>query len=82
MEKNQKNNELTRDQMEKVSGGDILSDIDSDGNINPLPIKSLDGYKCPGDGCNWPLKFIGGKVYRCTNPRCPLFARDQFPAGK
>ena len=79
-QKNEKTGNLAPEQMEKVSGG---STPENDGStINPQPIHALDGYKCPGKGCGWALKFVGGKLYRCTNPQCPLFAVNQYPAGQ
>ena len=77
--KEEKTNELTREQMEKATGGEILTDTGS--NPGPAPINSMETFKCPGNGCGQALKYIGGNLYRCTNPLCPLFALDQFPAG-
>ena len=73
--KNENTSNLTQEQMEKVSGG---GNFDSTGGIDLF----LNGHTCPGEGCGQALKRISGKLYRCTNPQCPLFALDQFPAGK
>ena len=61
--------ELTKMQMEKVSGGQ----------------GGIDCYCCSGTedekACGWPLRRISGKLYRCTNPLCSMCGIDQFPAG-
>lgn len=47
-----------------------------------MPNYAMDSFMCPGKGCGKALQCVGGKMYRCVNPLCPLFAIDQFPAGQ
>ena len=70
---NEKIIELTKKQMEKVTGGN-----DS----------GKDCYLCRGTTdngtkrCANSLTQISGKLYRCDNDKCSLFLKDQFPAGQ
>ena len=61
---------LTLEQMEKVSGGVFNFGTDC--------------FACPGtqsDGtrCHKKLQQVSGILYRCSNPLCSLFGKDQFP---
>ena len=47
-----------------------------------MPNYAMDSFMCPGKGCGKALQCVDGKMYRCVNPLCPLFAIDQFPAGQ
>ena len=76
---NEKAVELTRKQMEKVTGGVRNPDV-------MIRQSGTDCYRCHGtldDGstCNWELKQVKGKLYRCKNPLCSKFGDDQYPAG-
>ena len=81
MEKKNEKSNLTQEQMEKAAGGGILPESDIN-HLNPMPNYAMDSFMCPGKGCGKALQCVGGKMYRCVNPLCPLFAIDQFPAGQ
>ena len=78
---NEKISELTKKQMETVSGGEDF--------FNPCPDvltrgHGTDCFVCHGrlnDGtsCGKPLQHVSGKLYRFKNPLCSLFASDQYP---
>ena len=69
---NEKINELTKKQMEKVSGG-----------YN----EGTDCFLCPGvyindetRKCSCSLTLSPSGAYRCNNSLCTLFLKDQYPA--
>ena len=82
---NEKINELTRKQMEKVTGG--VQNPDGKGKEF-----GLDCFICPGyiintdktQKCGQPLKQARAfsNVYRCQNGNCELCGKDQYPGGK
>ena len=65
--------ELSKKQMEKVTGGGQWG---------------TDCFLCPGhideEGtpCQQPLRQVNGRLYRCFNPPCDLLGKDQFPSVK
>ena len=84
---NEKIIELTKKQMEKVSGGAPQGS----GSNSTSPIIGLDCFICPGyivgskktQKCGRSLKQVPGKVnvYRCDNGNCELCGDDQYPMG-
>ena len=79
---NEKASELNRKQMEKVSGGvqnpdALIRQCGTDCFLCKATLKD-DSSKI----CNHPLTQILGKMYRCTNPDCSMFTKDQYPSVK
>ena len=77
--------EVTKEQMEKVSGGVV----DPDSLIRQ---RGTDCLLCKGTVtdpltgattiCNHSLQQIRGTLYRCVNPDCSMFTKDQYPSAK
>ena len=79
--------EVTKEQMEKVTGGGLPTTPNNP--TLPRP-RGTDCFLCRGlikdsktnEVCKKPLEQIKGSLYRCTNPLCTLFSKDQYPNGK
>ena len=79
--------EVTKEQMEKVTGGGMPT-TPSNPTL-PRP-RGKDCFLCKGliknsptnEVCKKALEQVDGKLYRCTNPLCTLFFQDQYPNGK
>ena len=80
---NENTSNLTRDQMEKVTGGGDIRTTDDGTNFGSdgLNCFCCTGTRVDGTPCGQPLEHISGRLYRCTNPLCNLFAKDQYPGG-
>lgn len=82
---NENTSELNRKQMEKVSGGVVNPD-------SMIRQAGTDCFLCKGTvtdqltgvttTCNHSLKQIRGALYRCVNPDCSMFTKDQYPSAK
>ena len=82
---NENTSELNRKQMEKVSGGVVNPD-------SLIRQCGTDCFLCKGTVtdpltgattiCNHSLQQIRGTLYRCVNPDCSMFTKDQYPSAK
>ena len=81
---NEKTNELTREQMGQISGGEELLFEKRRELLSRS--QGTDCFYCPGtllptnERCGRVLQQVSGKLYRCTNPHCRLFTLDQYPS--